>query len=83
VIHNGVLGTVVNKMESTYGSGNWAQLYSIGTPELMRFAEALGAETARAKTPKELAGVFELAVKRSERGVPQVIIAEAPINTSH
>jgi acetolactate synthase I/II/III large subunit len=82
VIHNGVLGTVVNKMKSTYGPGDWAKLYSIGTPQLMQFAKSLGAEAARAATPDELVKEFEAAVKRSERGIPQVLIAETPIQLS-
>jgi acetolactate synthase-1/2/3 large subunit len=82
VVQNGVLGTVVNKMEQTYGPGDWSRLYSIGTPQLMKFAESLGAHVTRAATPQGLADEFQAAVERSTRGVPQVIIAEAPIQVS-
>lgn len=82
VIHNGVLGTVVNKMKQTYGPGDWAKLYSIGTPQLMEFARSLGAEASCAKTSEELVKEFQKAVEQSARGVPQVIVAEAPVRLS-
>ena len=53
----------------------WSELFELGSPDLVKFAEGLGADAVAVGSPAELKKALQTALKRSARGVPQVIIA--------
>jgi acetolactate synthase-1/2/3 large subunit len=59
----------------------WPKMYRLGTPDLAKFAEGLGADAYTIHSPAELAALMpQVIAKANADAKPQVIVAE--INTS-
>jgi acetolactate synthase-1/2/3 large subunit len=54
----------------------WKAMFNLGKPDLVRFAEGLGAAARLATSPAELARALSAAVAGAEQGIPQVVIAQ-------
>ncbi|MEJ6402919.1 thiamine pyrophosphate-binding protein [Yoonia sp. 2307UL14-13] len=55
----------------------WKDLYSLGTPDLAKFAEGLGADAYTIDSPTDMEKALKKAVKKAEKDqIPQVIIAK-------
>jgi acetolactate synthase-1/2/3 large subunit len=56
--------------------GVWAEEYQLGSPDLVRYAQGLGAEAVEVCTPAEAKAALENAIRRAdEHRRPQVIVA--------
>ncbi len=53
----------------------WADLYQLGDPDLVKFAEGLGAAAVAVSTTAEMQAALLIALEGSAAGVPQVIVA--------
>ncbi len=53
----------------------WEGLYSLGAPDLVKFAESLGAKAYRVGSPQELDAVMPTVLRRASEGRPQVVVA--------
>lgn len=54
----------------------WAEEYQLGSPDLVRYAEGLGADAVEICSPAEAKPALESAIRQAnERGKPQVIVA--------
>jgi acetolactate synthase-1/2/3 large subunit len=78
VLNDNDLGMVSQGMETLFKSESWLGYYKLGAPDLVKFAEGLGAD-AVAIAPDQGAEAFRVALrdalKRSLSGKPQVIVA--------
>ena len=55
----------------------WPKMYRLGTPDLAKFAEGLGADAYTIHSPAELAALMpQIIAKANSDGKPQVIVAE-------
>jgi acetolactate synthase-1/2/3 large subunit len=54
----------------------WDRLYRLGTPDLVKFAEGLGADAYAIDSPAALAAIMPTVLdKANNRGRPQVVVA--------
>lgn len=77
VLHDDDLAMVSQGQEHFFGGdmAKWKQLYSLGHPDLKRYAEGLGADAHEARDPQETAAALEKALAGAAEGRPQVIVA--------
>lgn len=54
----------------------WVDYYKLGKPDLVKFAEGLGAEAYRVKSPDEFRAALTRAIAGGKKGVPQVIVVD-------
>ncbi|WP_167611356.1 thiamine pyrophosphate-binding protein [Maribellus sediminis] len=52
----------------------WEEIFDLGNPDLVKYAESLGADAYHACDPKELDEAMKKAVRNSADGKPQVVI---------
>lgn len=56
--------------------GVWAELYQLGKPDLVRYAEGLGADAQEVHDPREARAALKKAIRNADaRKKPQVIVA--------
>ncbi len=54
----------------------WHQLYELGNPDLVKYAEGLGADAYAVSNPIEMAKIMPIVYQRAnEQGIPQVVVA--------
>lgn len=53
----------------------WRSMFSLGSPDLVKYAEGLGADAQRVETPSEFSKALLAAIAGAEEGRPQAIIA--------
>jgi thiamine pyrophosphate-dependent acetolactate synthase large subunit-like protein len=64
-------------MEHFFPGPSWAGYYQIGSPDLVKFAKALGAWACTISSPDEFRAEFPKAVARARaERKPQVIVAQ-------
>jgi acetolactate synthase-1/2/3 large subunit len=51
-------------------------MFSLGNPDLVQFAQGLGAKACSVTTPAEMAAALAAAVQGALSGQPQVIVAQ-------
>lgn len=54
----------------------WERLYRLGKPDLLKFAEGLGADAYAVGSPAQLKQAMPLVLERAACGMPQVIVAD-------
>ncbi len=55
--------------------GIWSELFEIGAPDLVLFAQGLGAQAVAVNTTTEFAAALDAALAGAAAGIPQVIVA--------
>lgn len=78
VLNDNDLAMVSQGMQVLFNSPSWAGYYELGKPDLVKFAEGLGAHAVairRDQGPKEFREALRTALQRSQTGEPQVIVA--------
>lgn len=78
VLHDNDLKMVSQGMAHFKGRDEavWRELYSLGNPDLVKYAQGLGADACSIDDPASLAEALAAALKGAEKGRPQVIVAE-------
>ena len=79
VLHDDDLAMVSQGMEHfKHGEeGKWKEMFDLGTPDLAKFAEGLGARAHNVKSPDEFETALRAAVKEANsEGIPQVVVAQ-------
>jgi acetolactate synthase-1/2/3 large subunit len=66
---------VTQGMRQYTQGGNFEHLYNLGHPDLVKFAQGLGAHAVLVETQQELRGAMNEAVSGARENIPQVIIA--------
>lgn len=76
VLEDDDLGMVSQGMQQFFNdpSGEWNHYYSLGKPDLARFAQSLGAEAHKVSGVPELERAWASALAASAGGTPQVIV---------
>ncbi len=77
VLYDDKLGMVAQGMQGFFpGEGPWNTLYDLGTPDLVKYAEGLGADAYDVRSPKDAAEAFAAAFQFAQQSKkPQVIVA--------
>ncbi len=76
VLSDDDLAMVSQGMDYYFHGPEWAHYYKIGKPDLVKYAEALGASAHEVRGPAEFRRAFARAVKAADAdGRPQVIVA--------
>ena len=55
---------------------SWETMFSLGNPDLVQFAQGLGAKACSVTTPAEMAAALAAAMQGALSGQPQVIVAQ-------
>jgi acetolactate synthase-1/2/3 large subunit len=59
----------------------WPKVYKLGTPDLAKFAEGLGADAYTIHSPAELQALMPMVIAKADRdSKPQVIVAEIDVS---
>lgn len=75
VLNDNDLGMVTQGMEFRFKNNNWKGVYALGSPDLVKYSEGLGAEAYTVNKPEDLKEIMPQVLKRANKdGVPQVII---------
>lgn len=59
----------------------WTEMFDLGRPDLIKYSEGLGAAAYEINNPQELKKALSKAIKGSNKGIPQVIIANIDIKS--
>jgi len=76
VLHDNDLHMVSQGENYFFPDPAWATQYLLGTPDLAKFAEGLGADAYTIDSPAALAAVLPTAITKANAGKPQVIVAD-------
>jgi acetolactate synthase-1/2/3 large subunit len=82
VLSDNDLAMVSQGMQGLFPSAGWLRYYEIGKPDLVKFAEGLGAFAVDVRTPEDFRAALGAAVDRSRSGQPQAIILHIDTNPS-
>lgn len=77
VLDDNDLSMVSQGMASLFNDESWNGYYKLGAPDLVKFAEGLGAHAVsvtRSQGPEEFRTALRNALRRSQSGEPQVIV---------
>jgi len=75
VLNDNDLAMVTQGMKNFFPNMDWKGEYALGSPDLVKYSEGLGAEAYLINDPNELKEIMPTVLKRAnEDGVPQVVV---------